>query len=153
MSDRLVVNEKAIVNTLEILQRAGRRHSEGVALWLGDRGDQTDLVRVVYEPIHHADADHFHIPPHGIDALMRALEPEGLSVVAQVHSHPALAFHSPADDEWAIVRHVGAFSIVLPNFGARTELDTFCSHALTFRLSSGNRWCEVKTADLLELTK
>jgi len=35
-------------------------------------------------------------------------------VAAQVHSHPDEAFHSKGDDEWAIVRHEGALSIVVP---------------------------------------
>ena len=152
MKTKLVVSCVSVQETLETLRRSGRRQSEGVVLWLGHRGGEQDIARSVYEPIHTAAVDFFHIPPHGVDALMNRMDETGTCVVAQVHSHPAAAFHSRADDEWAIVRHIGAFSIVVPDFAARTTEHNFAREALIFQLGSDNRWHPVGAAEILEVT-
>jgi hypothetical protein len=61
-------------------------------------------------------------------------------VAAQVHTHPKLAFHSAADDKWAIVRHVGALSLVLPYFSLRTNVENFVQHTVTFSMNAENDW-------------
>jgi len=38
-------------------------------------------------------------------------------LIAQVHSHPTEAYHSEADDRFAIVTAEGGLSLVVPNFG------------------------------------
>jgi len=48
--------------------------------------------------------------------LARALDGDEL-FVARIHSHPAEAFHSPADDANPVLTHEGALSIVVPFFG------------------------------------
>jgi hypothetical protein len=65
-----------------------------------------------------------------------------------VHSHPAKAFHSRADDEWAIVRHEGALSLVVPDFASRTSADSFATDIAAFVLTSSNEWAEIKSAHL-----
>lgn len=53
--------------------------------------------------------------------LAVALEPDEL-YVARIHSHPAEAFHSPADDANPVLTHEGALSIVVPFFGLGLRL-------------------------------
>lgn len=48
--------------------------------------------------------------------LAAALGPED-RYVSRIHSHPGLAFHSPADDANPAITHEGALSIVTPFFG------------------------------------
>jgi hypothetical protein len=48
--------------------------------------------------------------------VVTALTPDQL-YVARIHSHPALAFHSPTDDANPALTHEGAYSIVVPYFG------------------------------------
>ena len=48
--------------------------------------------------------------------LACSLGPDEL-YVARIHSHPGLAFHSPADDANPVLTHEGALSIVVPFFG------------------------------------
>jgi hypothetical protein len=48
--------------------------------------------------------------------LALALAPDEL-FAARIHSHPAEAFHSPADDANPILVHEGALSIVVPFLG------------------------------------
>ena len=66
-----------------------------------------------------------------------------LMVAAQVHTHPQEAFHSPADDHWAVLRHVGALSLVLPCFARDTTADTFVEQAKVYSLTQADEWDEI----------
>lgn len=138
--NQMLVPRGAIVATLGHLRRSGERRHEGVVLWLGTRSTRPMHVKMVYEPMHRASNDFFHISAQGMAALMSQLERTGLSVLAQVHTHPAQAFHSKADDHWALVRHLGALSLVLPDFALTTTPENFLRMAATFALSPGNQW-------------
>lgn len=151
MTKALRIRRDVLVETLVTLKRAGRQRKEGITLWLGVRGGAVDEVQLPYEPIHEASVDFFHIPPHGVQHLMRKMEETETCVVAQIHSHPQEAFHSRADDHWAIVRHFGAFSLVLPHFALMTCLENFMSQVAVFRLGTDDRWCQVKAASALEI--
>ena len=74
---------------------------------------------------------------------MTHLRSDRLKVVAQVHSHPGKAFHSEADDQWAIVRNVGALSLVLPQFARHATPANFLLEAVTYELSVENEWMRV----------
>lgn len=143
----LICTTHLIDETLTILKNAGNRRSEGIALWLARRTDgETVQVVEVLEPVHRAAVDFFHIPSEGMSALMAHLRKTRTKLVAQVHSHPGRAFHSQADDEWAIVRHEGALSFVIPYFARDTSAATFADRAALFRLSSQDRWLEIPRA-------
>jgi hypothetical protein len=81
-------------------------------------------------------------------ALLELLSEQELMIAAQVHSHPSDAFHSEADDAWAIVRHVDALSLVLPDFALRTNNATFLDHAKIFRLTAANRWVGLNSSEV-----
>jgi hypothetical protein len=132
-----------IQDTLFSLQEAGRRRSEGVVLWLGTRTDTDTRVVEAYVPEQEAARDYFRIHPKAMSELVTHLGATGTFVAAQVHSHPREAFHSLADDEWAIVRHLGALSLVLPLFAAHTTVANFLKHVAIFSLNSENEWLEV----------
>lgn len=136
----LLVSRSILRATLEAMQPAGRDRRESVALWLGE--PRSDAVRIarVHVPAQHATGDSFQIPRESVAALLDLVNRTGLGVAAQVHTHPKEAFHSLADDHWAIVRHQGAISIVLPNFALKTEVGTFWKDAVLFQLSAANEW-------------
>lgn len=129
--------------TLAILRSSGIRQQEGIVLWLGRRTNGCIDITEVYEPSHIAEADFFRIPPLSMQTLKEHLRKTRLMVAAQVHSHPMHAFHSQADDRWAIVRHIGAVSIVLPYFAQRTSPERFLVNAATFQLNGQNQWVQV----------
>ena len=139
----ILVNAEIVADTLMELQEAGKRRSECVVLWLGRRITTHVEVTQVWKPVQKADWGYFWIPESSMNTLMQELRKKRLMVVAQVHSHPRLAFHSAADDKWAIVRHVGALSLVVPYFGRRTSKETFEKDAAAFVLSEENEWLEV----------
>ena len=97
----------------------------------------------------------FHIPRQGIEQILKICRVEGVRLVAQVHSHPREAFHSLADDRWAIPRQVGALSIVLPYFAVGISEETFFELAAVFTLSTTNSWDQVNNtlvSDLIKVT-
>ena len=137
------VNQDSVDATLETLQQAGKARRECVVLWLGREQGASLTIRHVFVPLQDATDDYFHIPRAGIAALLQELRTTRLQVAVQVHSHPYEAFHSPADDTWAIVRHAGALSIVVPYFGLRTTPETFVQDAVVYELRPNNQWCHV----------
>lgn len=148
MISKLQVSALALTDTLLSLHRSGLRDCEGVVLWLGKRTALQSRVTHVYHPIHHASADFFHIPKEGMAHLMRYMDEHSVSVVAQVHSHPHEAFHSAADNEWAVVRHLGALSLVVPDFARNMTSKNFMELAVTFRLAATNRWVKLEQHEL-----
>lgn len=132
-----------VSDTLDIMRVGAARRCEALALWLGRRRPTHIEVVEVYEPPYRSAVDFFHITPEGMRTIMAHLRQRRLFIAAQVHSHPGPAFHSKADDEWAIVRHEGALSLVVPNFAATTTAANFLDEAAIFYLASGDRWTEV----------
>lgn len=129
-----------MAQTLSFLQISGKSRQECVVLWLGRKQADCIEITAVLRPMQHAKADMFHIPPASMREIMDYLKKNRLMIAAQVHSHPEQAFHSSADDTWAIIRHVGAVSIVLPYFASKTTPATFMRDAATFTLTAENRW-------------
>ncbi|EZP73076.1 hypothetical protein BV96_01266 [Sphingomonas paucimobilis] len=136
-----------LIRTIDILRAGGARSQERVVLWLGDAPGIREPMRVteVYEPDQITDIDYFKLPPASLRALMTRLRAARLKILAQVHSHPGKAFHSEADDEWAIIRHVGALSLVLPEFARNTTPANFAEQTASYRLSGENEWVRVPT--------
>jgi hypothetical protein len=127
--------------TIAALQRGARRGQERAVLWLARSGARDPVpILEVYEPEQTASVDRFHLPPASIAALMRHLGATRRRIVAQVHSHPGRAFHSDVDAEWAVVRHVGALSLVLPRFARTTTVANFLERAMTYELSADAAW-------------
>jgi len=136
------INRVGIENTLTSLEMAGKRNLECVVLWLAEKqGDFLD-IRNVYLPEQTASIESFHISRNSMEMLLKFLRENRLRVAAQVHTHPELAFHSHADDQWAIVRHVGALSLVLPYFARGVTPENFADCAAVYRLNEKNNWSE-----------
>lgn len=130
-----------LTETLERLRAGGRQGHERVVLWLSPvSGGNPAKVTEVYEPQQETAVDYFHLPSSSLKALMARLRAGRLKVAAQIHTHPGEAFHSKADARWAIVRHVGALSLVLPRFAASTTPATFHDEVKTYQLSEAGEW-------------
>jgi proteasome lid subunit RPN8/RPN11 len=139
----LKCSRTSVDQTLIHLREAGQRNQECVVLWLGKRQATHIDVLHCYKPIQFAEADRFHIPPEGMAALQSKLRAERLMVAAQVHSHPENAFHSRADDTWAIIRHEGALSFVVPRFASDTFINNFLDQTKVYHFSNRATWDEV----------
>jgi hypothetical protein len=129
--------------TISILRDAGTEDREAMLLWLAPINCADLTVVDAFQPEQTAGRCWFEVPPSAMRALMAYLRQNRLKAVAQVHSHPGRAFHSDADDEWAIVRHEGGLSIVVPDFARSTTANTFFAESATYRLTRRDRWRQV----------
>ena len=141
-----------IDETLTYLHVGGTMKCETVVLWLGTVRDGIAEVREVYRPEQKVDIDFFLIPQESMRAIMGRLKVTRFQILAQVHSHPERAFHSKADDTWAVIRHVGAVSIVIPYFSKDTVSATFGERAATYQLDASDHWIEVNFNEVVEVT-
>lgn len=145
----IVTCSSALVEmTLLQLRNAGQRRCECVMLWLGRRNEDHIDVVDAYRPEQFAREDMFQIPRASMNVLYAELRQRRLMVAAQVHSHPMEAFHSRADDRWAIIRHEGALSLVVPNFASETTAANFLDQAKIYQFSDEARWTEVPLEDV-----
>lgn len=144
---QITIASGAIEQTISRIRQRGERDAEGVMLWLGRRSAEGSAVYEAYEPFYQSKADQFIVPPQGMSALMDRICATGYAVVAQVHSHPEHAFHSAADEKWALVKHVGAYSIVLPWFCARTTAENFWHEAAVFVMQPDGRWLQLSARE------
>ena len=139
---------RLVGSTLQSLRRVGLTRRESVVLWLGHRDPKQITVNVVYRPIQTSTSDMFHIPAEGMKTLHNKLRRNRCMVAAQIHSHPGRAFHSKTDDRWAIIRHEGALSIVLPDYALRTRVTTFIEHAMVYRFTHDGIWTHIQQDEL-----
>lgn len=102
--------------TLAALAPYCERRVEGGCLLYGRREGEEARALVVGVPHQVNRARNFEIPADALAALSAAI-PDGLIVVAQVHSHPGTdTTHSRLDDALMVSRR--AFSLVLPRYAA-----------------------------------
>jgi hypothetical protein len=80
------------------------------------------------------------VPLDDVLALGERVAKRGWYVLAQVHTHPGAAFHSPVDDQFPISNKPGFISIVVPNF-ARNRVEVGWAW---FLLEGGGRWRQLK---------
>jgi proteasome lid subunit RPN8/RPN11 len=137
----VVCTSELLRETIALLRRGGELAEERVVLWLA-RSTAHDPAPIaeVYEPAQLTDVDYFRLPPESIRRLMIHLRATRRKIAAQIHTHPGRAFHSEADAEWAIIRHVGALSLVLPRFAESTTPSNFLREVVTYEYSAKGEW-------------
>jgi len=106
--------------TQKHLRRKGAEHAEGVVLWRGTLEPLRITAAIIPDQV--TSLGRFHVPLAERQRITREQAGTGEFIVAQVHSHPERAFHSSVDDEEAIPRRVGSYSLVVADFGSRPHL-------------------------------
>jgi hypothetical protein len=109
------VRESVLTETGEFLRLAGSRCAEGVVLWIGQTIDANVRVNRLAIPQQIASRWHFEVPLAERVRIALSLQ-DGEQVVAQIHSHETVAFHSFTDDRKAIIDRKWALSVVVPDF-------------------------------------
>ena len=112
----LVLPSPVLEDARRFFEDRGTFGLEGTAM-IKAGGGRVELV----VPTQHARRDlHGHVnvevPRAGQMELARALTADEV-YVARIHSHPAEAFHSHADDVNPVITFEGALSVVVPFFG------------------------------------
>ena len=135
-SEIFVVPDDVTRVTHAHLRAKGNTQEEGVVLWRGTFEPPRITGAIV--PAQDTGAGRFRVSLEERQRISRELAGSGEMIVAQVHSHPNTAFHSWIDDKEAIPRRIGAYSLVVPDFGARAHL---LEAAEVFRLDADGNWC------------
>lgn len=144
----LALAEEALVH----LKKAGRRGVEGVALWAGKQDGTTFYIRRTIVPEQKASSSEegllYVVPGAELLRINRELYEEGLTLIAQIHSHPTEAYHSETDDAYPIVTVLGGVSVVVPFFGRKgTDLTTW----EVYRLQPGPEWKHLSSLEKTSL--
>lgn len=145
------VPKNLVYSTLEEIQKAGMNRQERLVLWLGKNTSSDKVITEIFIPQQISDVDYFHLSSESMKNTLRYLRERRLKIIMQVHSHPADAFHSAADSRWAIIRHEGALSLVIPYFGFKTNENNFFEGAALFRLSKNNIWLQIPGPQISEV--
>lgn len=135
----ITISTDHVQETIAHLQVGAQRRCETAVLWLAHY-TAPHVVAETYRPEQVVAEDSFHFPPDAVRRMMAHLKAQRMLIAAQVHSHPGRAFHSAADDRWAIVRHEGALSVVVPNFARLVTPKTFLAACAVYQLTADNRW-------------
>jgi hypothetical protein len=148
--NRLAEVEKVLVKRRDAqlvhshLRDVGRQGYEGLGLWAGRQsGSVFQVDRAIIPAQRHIRTADGVCVITGAEELHRLnvwLYRNGLTLIAQIHSHPGRAYHSSTDDEFAVTTTVGCFSLVVPDFGTGPlEIARFAS----YRLDASGSWREV----------
>src|SRR5581483_8447953 len=144
---RVTVDPTVVRDTLDVLRQFGSRRLEGLVLWLGDiEEDQAHVYQFIVpeqQSISDEEGVGYFVSGETLFRLNRALAESGLRLIAQIHSHPREAYHSEADDRFAIVTADGGLSLVVPDFGNAPEDPSTWA---VYRLSRG-QWIELDTRE------
>ena len=146
----VTVKRATIDRMLETLQEFGSHGCEGLVLWLGEFEPNTGKAYVTQafvpeqKSISHEDGVGYFVSAETLFQLNRDLSETGLRLIAQVHSHPREAYHSEADDRYAIVTAEGGLSLVVPNFGRAPAHPTAWA---VYRLH-GRDWRELSAGEV-----
>lgn len=138
------VHKDLVRLTLEEILKAGQIQNERLILWLGLNNSDGQEITELFVPDQINECDYFHLSSESMSKLFQHLRENNLRIIAQVHSHPREAFHSFADSNGAIIRHEGALSLVVPNFGSGTNESNFLDNTAVFSLSNRNKWLLVQ---------
>lgn len=150
--DRFIVPSSMVSEIWRHLRDAGRHRCEGVGFWAGVIQDRTAEVRAVFVP--GQTTGHFDnglavvISGEELFRMNVALHQHGLTLFAQIHSHPGAAYHSSTDDELSVVTQIGSLSLVVPNFANEPfSLESVAA----YRLSDAGTWDQVDHSRLKAL--
>lgn len=134
------------------LRVAGATGREGLVLWIGRSNGETfnvtELVIPEQRGIRTSDGVCVIIDGDALARLNVDLYKRQLQLIAQVHSHPGIAYHSPMDDEYAIASKIGCLSLVVPDFATRAFSLAECA---SYRLGADSVWAELTADDTKQL--
>lgn len=151
--ERFLVKRSVADQLQEYLRRAGSRDCEGVGFWLGAVHGKTFHATVGVAPRQEAVKSPdggvaVVIPGEELHKLGVWLYRQRLEIGVQVHSHPADAYHSDTDDDFAVAARAGSLSIVVPDFARRPFALEECA---VHRLDGFGKWKPISAADAEQL--
>lgn len=146
---RLIVTSPVAEATLQALRRfrgPDGRH-EGLVYWAGRRADKDTLVLSALVPVCDHRQQYVMADEREIGRLSRKARSCGLTIAAQVHSHPGNGTqHSDGDDDLVLMPHEGMFSLVIARYG---DGGVRLTEGAGLHQYQDGRWVQIKNADAL----
>ncbi|MBP2252571.1 proteasome lid subunit RPN8/RPN11 [Halarchaeum solikamskense] len=123
--------------TQRYVEEHGNRDHECYVFWAGAiAGDEAYVSTCVYPRVESRHGG-VKVPLEKMTEINQELRARDQILLAQVHSHPGRARHSPVDEEKAVSFHEGFVSIVIPDFGATPVYDLRDCGVYTYTRDSG----------------
>jgi proteasome lid subunit RPN8/RPN11 len=145
------IPRSALVETERFLRRCGEDGNEGMVLWVGKLLPSVAAVEVVLvpsqNPIQSEDGVGYFVRSETLREINLHLLQTRRRLIAQVHSHPGEAYHSEADDRYAIMTTEGGLSVVVPEFAREPMRLSDCA---IYRLTR-SEWRSLSTAEIERL--
>ena len=143
---KLLMTEACLSHLRAALAPEIQRGHEGIVYLLGRTDGTVTWAVSVFRPEAETTRGSFLVDSRAMAAGVRAAARFGLQMVAQVHTHPGIAFHSDGDVEGARIRYVGYSSLVIPAYGRNLpSLDGVAIHMFV----RDQRWVQLGSSDLL----
>src|ERR1019366_4588979 len=127
--ERFILSSAVLDVTRHHLQAHGGAHEEGALCWAGTVAGSAAVVTTAVLFTAAGNKGGIHVTSAQSGLLYAHCHSRGLTIFAQVHSHPARAFHSPTDEKLPHSAEVGFLSVVIPYFG-HCAFDGFGSWAV-----------------------
>lgn len=124
---KITIPSEVWQRTLETIHRFGDDGAEALVFWGGVVVGRDLHVTGLYVPSHRPQGARVRLTSEEARWLLRGLRDRDEKLLAQVHSHPELAFHSAGDEDRAASFHRGYVSIVVPWYGADIRLFKECA--------------------------
>lgn len=121
--EKFYVPTAVLRETQEFIERHGAEGTEAYVFWAGAVADGEAYVTTCVYPTANARHGGVKVPLQKMTEINLELRDRDQLVLAQVHSHPGVARHSPVDEEKAVSFHEGFVSIVVPDFGETPVYD------------------------------
>lgn len=138
-------------NIYDHLREAGLKGLEGVALLIGkSNGDIFEVSKEIIpaqNAFNHDGGLLYTVEGEELHRINMWLYKNKMQLIAQIHSHPSVAYHSETDDKYPIVTTIGGISIVIPDFGFNSISTT---NWAVYRLSN-NGWIEQNESEVSKL--
>jgi len=113
------------------LQRMGEFECEGFALWAGTFRRDAFYVKhtivPVQTPLRFSNGVCIYVDAEELHRVNVWLYEHGVTIIAQLHSHPEDAYHSSTDDTFPISTSLGSFSLVVPYFAKQPFMLSNCA--------------------------
>jgi hypothetical protein len=151
---RIAIPDRLFREAHQTLHHIGQDECEGLVLWVGTRSDDESLVTTIVRPTQRCIKTEAGllvvVEGRELHRLNVWLYERGLQMLAQVHTHPTDAYHSPTDDAIPIVTTPGGYSLVVPDFAyGPADLGTYAC----YRLSTEGTWSELSMSDVNALIR
>jgi hypothetical protein len=143
--EQLVVPHAVLTASWEHLRAAGTLDCEAALCWAGVQFGPNALVTTALLFNGTTEYGGVHVSPEQAGVLYQNCSERGLTLLAQMHSHPGSAFHSSIDERSPHSPVIGFVSIVVPNFAI--QLPTDVSGWAVYEQTEYERWRKWKPTE------